>query len=59
MTGGRCPDTSLAEIHQEMSELFDKQAGRCSLKKILEFTQALKVCNHYDENERKKQRKKK
>ena len=54
---GRSADTSLAEIHYEMSELFDKQVsaqkeknfwGSCKLPQALE-----KVC---DENERKKKR---
>ena len=52
---GRRANTSLAEIHKEMSELFDKQVN-AQKEKLLGFTQApaspQKVC---DENERNKQ----
>ena len=58
----RNADTNLAEIHEEMSELVDKQVNvqKESLKKTSGIHAKLpqaheKVCN---ENERKKQRKK-
>ena len=51
---GRSADTSLAEIHQKMSELFDKQVNT-QREKLPGFTQVpgspQKVCN---ENETKK-----
>ena len=69
MTGGayvhgRSADTNLAEIHEEMSELSDKQMDvqKESLKQLLGFTQApasprikrvMKI-----KKERKKERKK-
>ena len=65
MTGRdwRNADTNLAEIHEEMSELVDKQVNvqKESLKKTSGVHTKLpqaheKVC---DENERKKQTKKK
>ena len=39
---GRSADTNLAEIHEEMSELLDKQVNvqKDILKKLLVFTQA-------------------
>ena len=42
MTGRRSADTNLAEIHEEMSELLDKQVNvqKESLKKLPGFTQA-------------------
>ena len=42
MTGRRRSDTNLAEIHEEMSELLDKQVNvqKESLKKLPGFTQA-------------------
>ena len=59
---GRSADTNLAEIHEEMSELLDKQVNvqKESLKKTSGVHKSSrkptkKVC---DENERKKQRKK-
>ena len=55
---GRSADTNLAEIHEEMSELLDKQVNvqKENLKKIfLGFTQApASPQKVYDENERKK-----
>ena len=46
MTGRRSADTNLAEIHEEMSELLDKQVNvqKESLKKLPGFTKAMKKC---------------
>ena len=62
MTGGRSAETNLAEIHEEMSELLNKQVSvqKESLKKFQGFTRSShKPTKECDENERKKQRKKK
>ena len=47
---GRSSDTNLVEIHEEMSELLDKQVNvqKESLKKLLGFTQAYEKIN-FDE----------
>ena len=59
MTGRGSAEPSLAEIHQEMSELLDRQVNaqkeKTSGVHVSSRKPTKKVC---DENERKKQRKK-